>query len=190
MAISVIDVYLRFEGILYALMAMAGFLAPTSMMSMMNWDNLLASEGVIVVEGAEVDEYTRLPLAYHKMAESLVQILIYYTAIFSAFQSLSIFTACFTSNPSLRSALIKLNLFLSLCLIVVNGWIISQKQSIYTETGLYSFWATFIFYVIDFFILSFLTEVIPYLKSMTNKALATTETESKKDKKDKKDKKK
>ncbi|GAM21033.1 hypothetical protein SAMD00019534_042080 [Acytostelium subglobosum LB1] len=157
-----------------------------SMVESFNLNALLtgADSGVIIAEGAQVDPTTLLPLAYHNLLVSIVQLYVYVSSILCAFQAISMFIAAFTSNTSLRSALVKLNLFLSLCLLVFNGWIIHSKQSIYTSDGLYMFWASFIFYVIDFFILSFLSEVLPFItgRATTNEKTSSTGSNKKKNK--------
>ncbi|EGG20424.1 hypothetical protein DFA_07548 [Cavenderia fasciculata] len=169
MAISIADLYIRFETLLYLVLAIGGFAAPGSMLQMFNVDLTATTtepQGIDLIEGHQyVSPLTALT--------GLAQMYTYLMAIVSLQQCVTLFLAIKSQASATKTHLVRMNILLNVFLIVYNGWIISTQSALYSIDGLYYFKISFGVYIVDFLILLFLTEIQPFIFKKSSSSSTT-----------------
>eukprot|EP01133_Synstelium_polycarpum_P011514 gene11514-13433_t len=151
------DVYLRFEAILYTLVCIGGFASPYSMLEWFKiGDDKSFAVGDLMVMATELSQL--LSAEHYELFTSIVQIYTYFSSTVAFFQAIMLATAISSNNDLVKTTITRLSATLSLFQIIFNAWMLYNRGSIFTASGLTILYGSFAFYVVDFIILIYLTE--------------------------------
>eukprot|EP01132_Coremiostelium_polycephalum_P009068 gene9068-11106_t len=139
-----LDLYLRFEGILFLVLSISGFAFPSGMASMFRYPDLsnLDNEQITMIT---------------QFTSHIINLYTYYLSFLALFQCLCAFLAVKTNDHQSKRSIISLLMFSTFGGVALNTWVLYSKSNLFNEEGVYNITISYIISIVDFLILTGLT---------------------------------